>query len=341
MDTLTRIQLKAPYLLLIGAETDPVYGKTAQGLVQWRRDRVAGQLRFEGCGLDLGVPDMTVDEARAAGCGSLLIGVAPVGGRVPESWWEVIESAARAGLDVVSGLHLRLADRPGLAAAAEAGGARLVDVRVPPPNLPVGTGKPRPGRRILTVAADCAIGKKYTALALHRALVDAGVDATFRATGKTGFLIAGDGIHIDSVVADFVSGAAESLSPAADPSHVDVIEGQGSIFHPGYAGVALGLLHGAQPEAFVVCHDPLRENVAGWPHYRLPELPEVIALHRTLARRTSPEARCIGVSVNTSALDPDRRQGVLDELESKLGVPCADPLVNGCDAFIQRFNEGA
>ena len=337
MTSLTRVRLKPPYLLLIGAETDPTFAKTAQGIVQWCPDKVAGQLRFDGCEVDLGVPDLTLNQAADAGCGSLVLGVAPVGGVVPESWWAVIEQAARAGMDIVSGLHLRLRDRPGLAAAAEAGCARLVDVRVPPANLPVGNGKKRSGRRILTVAADCAIGKKYTALALDQSLRRAGAKSTYRATGQTGIMIAGEGIPIDSVVADFISGAAELLSPANDPDHFDVIEGQGSIFHPGYSGVALGLLHGSQPDGFVVCHDPLRERVSGWPHFTLPPLDEVIETHIRMGRRTSPDIRCIGVSVNTSRLPANERTAYLERLAEGTGLPCVDPLIDGCDAITRHL----
>ncbi|NEZ04975.1 DUF1611 domain-containing protein [Wenzhouxiangella sp. XN201] len=337
MSSITRVRLKPPYLLLIGAETDPTFAKTAQGIVQWCPDKVAGQLRFEGSQVDLGVSDMSLTEAVEAGCGSLVLGVAPVGGAVPESWWEVIEQAARAGLDIVSGLHLRLRDRPGLAEVAEAAGAQLVDVRVPPAKLPVGNGKPRTGRRILTVGPDCAIGKKYTALALDHALREAGEKSTYRATGQTGIMIAGEGIPIDSVVADFISGAAELLSPDNDPDHFDVIEGQGSIFHPGYSGVALGLLHGSQPDGFVVCHDPLRKTVSGWPHYSLPPLAEVIEAHIRMGRRTSPDIRCVGVSVNTSKLPADERAAYLDKLAEETGLPCVDPLIDGCNGIVEHL----
>jgi len=336
MDPVTRVDLRPPYLLLIGAETDATFAKTAQGIVQWCPDKVAGQLRFDGCGVDLGVPDMTVVEAAESGCRSLVIGVAPVGGVVPESWWAVIEQAARAGMDIVSGLHLRLRDRGGLAAAAQAGGARLVDVRVPPPGLPIGNGKKRAGRRILTVGPDCAIGKKYTALALNQSLCRAGVKSTYRATGQTGIMIAGQGIPIDAVVADFISGAAEALSPDNDPDHFDVIEGQGSIFHPGYSGVALGLLHGSQPDGFVVCHDPLRKTVSGWPHFFLPPLAEVIETHVRLGRRTSPAIRCVGVAVNTSGLPADKCAAYLERLAEETGLPCVDPLIDGCAAIVEH-----
>jgi len=343
MSEMTRVQLKPPYLILLGEEDDPTYAKTGQGIVHWRRDLVAGQLRFPGCGISLGVPDMTVSEAKLAGVGSLIIGVAPIGGSVPDSWWNVFEEAASAGLDVVSGLHLRLGANKDLAAAASASGARLIDVRVPPAKLPVGTGIKRPGRRILTVAGDCAIGKKYTALALDRAMRDAGMKSTYRATGQTGIMIAGEGIPIDAVVADFISGAAELLSPANHPDHWDVIEGQGSVFHPGYSGVALGLLHGSQPDGFVVCHDPARKTVAGWKHYAVPGLEACIETHTRLGRRTSPGIRCVGISVNTSSLPGSEREPYLAGLAAETGLPCADPLIDGCQAIAkyiqQQFGE--
>ncbi|QOC21747.1 DUF1611 domain-containing protein [Wenzhouxiangella sp. AB-CW3] len=337
MSETTRIRLNAPYLLLIGTESRPTFAKTAMGLVQWCPDKVIGQLRFEGCELDLGVPDVSVTEAARSDCGSLVVGVAPVGGKVPDSWWSVMEQAARAGIDVVSGLHLRLDDHPGLVAAAKAGNARLIDVRIPPADLPVGSGKPRSGRRILTVGADCAIGKKYTALALHRALARAGADATYRATGQTGIMIAGEGIPIDSVVADFISGAAEVLSPDNQPDHFDIIEGQGSIFHPGYSGVALGLLHGSQPDGFVVCHDPLRESVSGWPHFGLPSLEEVMDAHVRMGQRTNARIRCVGISVNTSSLSTEDRATCLKQLARQTGLPCVDPLIDGCDAIARHL----
>jgi uncharacterized NAD-dependent epimerase/dehydratase family protein len=336
MDTqhVTRVELKPPYLVLIGAEDDPTYAKTGLGIAQWRPELVAGQMRFPGCSVDLGVPDMTIDEAAAAGVGSLVIGVAPVGGVIPDSWWAAIEEAARAGLDVVCGLHVKLSDNPALVAAARNSGARLVDVRVPPKRLPVGTGIKRSGKRVLMVGTDCAIGKKYSALALDKAMQEAGMDSTFRATGQTGIMIAGEGMPIDAVVADFISGAAEVLSPDNAPDHWDVIEGQGSLFHPGYSGVSLGLLHGSQPDAFVVCHDATRTRVSGWEHYLLPSIAECIELHVMAGRRTNPGIRCVGISVNTSGLPPDGRAGWLANLAAETGLPCVDPLIDGCGAIV-------
>lgn len=339
MTNLTTVQLNAPYLVLIGHLSDPTYAKTGFGLVQWRPDLVAGQLRFPGCTLDLGVPDMTVAEAARAGVRSLVIGVAPIGGIVPDDWWDTIVEAAAKGLDIVCGLHFRLADFPAVAAAAQASGARLIDVRTPPKKLPVGTGFKRSGKRILTVGTDCAIGKKYTALALDQAMREAGMNSTFRATGQTGIMLAGEGIPIDAVVADFISGAAEVISPDNDEHHWDVIEGQGSLFHPGYSGVSLGLLHGSQPDAFIVCHDATRTAVSGWEHYALPSVREAIDLHVLLGSRTNPDIRCVGVSINTSSLSGDDRAGYLARLSNETALPCVDPLIDGCGAIVGHIRK--
>jgi len=339
MAELTTVQLNPPYLILIGEEDDATYAKTGLGIVQWQPELVAGQLRFPGCTVDMGVPDMTVAEAAQIGVGSLVIGVAPIGGVIPDTWWQVIENAARAGLDIVCGLHVKLADNPAIVAAAEESGARLIDVRIPPADLPVGTGIKRSGKRVLMVGSDCAIGKKYSALALDQAMREAGMKSTFRATGQTGIMIAGEGIPIDAVVADFISGAAELISPENNPDHWDVIEGQGSLFHPGYSGVSLGLLHGSQPDAFVVCHDATRTTVSGWEHYALPSISECIETHVILGRRTNPDIRCVGISVNTSALPAEQRERYLADLAADTGLPCVDPLIDGCGAIVDYIAE--
>jgi len=339
MATLTSVQLNPPYLILIGDLSDPTYAKTGFGIVQWRPELVAGQLRFPGCDIDLGVPDMSVAEAAAVGVKSLLIGVAPIGGIVPDSWWASIEEAARAGLDIICGLHFKLTDYPALVAAAEASGARLIDVRMPPANLPVGTGKKRSGKRVLMVAPDCAIGKKYTALALDKAMQEAGMNSTFRATGQTGIMLAGEGIPVDAVVADFISGAAELVSPANVADHWDVIEGQGSIFHPGYSGVSLGLLHGSQADAFVLCIDPLRTHVAGFEDFTLPTIQECIDQHVLLGSRTNPAIGCVGISVNTSKLPVAERLDYLTNLSKQTGLPCIDPLIDGCGAIVEHIQQ--
>ncbi len=321
-------------MILIGAEKDETYAKTGFGLVQWRSELVAGQFRFPECEIDLGVPDLTVNEAVEQGVKSLVIGVAPIGGVVPDDWWVVISDAVNKGLDIVNGLHIKLNDNPKLVKAANASGSQLIDIRVPPPTLPVGNGKKRSGRRILTVATDCACGKKYTALAMHRTMIASGMKSTFRASGQTGIMIAGEGIPIDAVPADFISGAAELLSPENDSDHWDVIEGQGSLFHPGYAGVSLGLLHGSQPDAFIVCHEANREVISGWEHYSLPSIQECIDLHLQAGKRTNPKIACVGVSINTSGLPNDNRKAYLEKLEDEIGLPCVDPLIDGCDDIL-------
>jgi D-glutamate N-acetyltransferase len=332
-----KIELRPPYLLFIGDMQDRTYAKTAFGLVHWRRNLVAGQLRLDPKAVDLGVPDMDVDAAVRARAGSLVIGVATIGGVIPDTWWEVIHAAARAGLDIVSGLHGCLADNPELVAAADGSGARLIDVRLPPKGLPVGTGRKRTGKRVLMVGTDCAVGKKYSALSLNEALLAIGVKSTFRATGQTGIMIAGEGIPIDAVVADFVSGAAELLSPDNDDDHWDVIEGQGSLFHPGYAGVSLGLLHGSQPDAIVVCHDATRTTIAGWPDFDVPSVADCIDLNLTLGRRTNPDICCVGVTVNTSGLPERARKSFLEKLSTDVGLPCVDPIIDGCAAIASQL----
>jgi uncharacterized NAD-dependent epimerase/dehydratase family protein len=284
--------------------------------------------------VDLGLPDMEFDEAAAAGVKSLVVGIAPDGGALSDRWVEALASAARAGLHVVSGLHSRLEEHPSIVEAAAASGAKLINVRRLDRKLPVGTGARRSGKRVLTVGTDCALGKKYTALLLTRAMASRGVAATFRATGQTGIMIAGGGIPIDAVVADFVAGAAECLSPAADPDHWDVIEGQGALFHPSYAAVTLGLLHGSQPDAMILCHDPRRAHIDGFPDFPIPPLREAARRYEEAARLTNPSARVAGISLNTSGMkETDARQAIALASE-QCGLPCTDPYRFNCDILV-------
>jgi uncharacterized NAD-dependent epimerase/dehydratase family protein len=333
----TRIQLRAPYLIFLGDVQDHTYAKTGLGVAQWCPDKCLGQLRLPGSGVDAGLPEMDVKTAVAQGAKSIILGIAPVGGAIKDNWAETLRQAARAGLDVVAGMHTRLASVPGLAEAAAAGGAQLVDVRVPPAKIPIGSGRKRTGLRLLTVGTDCAVGKKYTALALTAELKKRGLKATFRATGQTGIMIAGEGMPIDTVVCDFTAGAAEVLSPDNAPDHWDVIEGQGSLFHPAYAGVSLGLLHGSQPDAIVVCHEARRTEHSGFPGYALPQINDCIDLHLKMGRRTNPGIRCVGVSVNTMQLAAGERAGWLRELSKQTGLPCANPLVDGPGAIVDEL----
>ena len=329
--------LKHPYLLFIGNAADPLAAKTAAGIVQWRPDWCLGQNRLPGCRADLGLPDMTPEEAAGAGAGTMIVGVANAGGFIPEAWTEMLVRALRAGLDVASGLHDRLSDIPAVGEEAARLGRALHDVRHPKRAFSVGTGEPRSGKRLLTVGTDCSVGKMYTSLALTEAMRARGLDADFRATGQTGIFIAGDGVSVDAVVADFIAGATEWLSPANDPGHWDVIEGQGSLFHPSYAGVSLGLLHGAQPDALVMCHEPTRSHMRGLPNRPLPDIAACIVANEQAARLTNPQAACVGVCVNTSGLGREVADAKLAELRERLRLPCVDPLVHGVEAIVDRL----
>ena len=320
--------LPQPYLLFLGDTTEPGYAKTAFGLRDWAGERVTGEWAC-GATVTTGLPYLTPKEARARGARGLVIGVANSGGIIYDSWIPSLVEALEAGLDLVSGMHRRLADVPQLKSAAARLGRRLIDIRTPPADIPIASGRKRSGKRLLTVGTDCALGKKYTALALARAFARRGVSVDFRATGQTGILIAGSGMPMDAVVADFEAGAAELLSPDALPTHWDVIEGQGSLFHPAYAGVSLGLLHGSQPDAFVVCHEPGRTHVLGHEEFALPSIEDTIDLTVRLGRRTNPSIRCAGVSLNTGKLDAEAARELLARESARLGLPAADPMRGG------------
>jgi uncharacterized NAD-dependent epimerase/dehydratase family protein len=331
------LDLPHPYLLFLGDTTEPGYAKTAFGLRDWARDRCVGEYVLTGGTVSAGLPVFTPSEAKLRGARAMVIGVANSGGAIPLGWRPALEEAIRAGLHLISGMHHRLRDIPGLVELAATRDVALIDVRDPPLGLPVGNGRRRSGNRLLTVGTDCALGKKYTALAIAREMERRGIAADFRATGQTGIMIAGRGIPMDAVVADFAAGAAELLSPDAAAAHWDVIEGQGSLFHPAYAGVALALLHGSQPDVIIVCHLPGRTATLGHPGYAVPSVEETIALNIQLGARTNPGIRCGGVSLNTAALSADEADRLISSETARLGVPVADPLRGG-DAFVRMVD---
>jgi len=327
---LKRIQIEAPYLLFMGDVGDDGHAKTGHGIVFWRPELCAGQMRLPGCAVDMGLPELSVGQAVEAGVRTAIVCIASTGGVLLDEWLPALADLARAGIDIAGGTHSKLNESAKLVAAAAEGGARLIDVRDPPPGLPVGRGCKRSGKRVLMVGTDCAVGKKYSALALHREFESRGVNVDFRATGQTGILIAGEGIPIDAVVADFISGAAEVLSPDNTDDHWDVIEGQGALLHPSYAGVSLGLLHGSQPDAVVLCHDAGRDDLIGLEGvFEVPPLDEVIDIVLTEARITNPACIWAGISINTSMLDDAKRSSYLSELETRYGLPCVDPVATG------------
>ncbi len=323
------MEIKKPYVLFLGDVADQLAAKTADGVADWRPEWCLGQVRLPGCNADCGLTDMTVAEAKAKGGATLVVGVVNQGGFLPDHWIATIVEAIEGGMDVASGLHARLASFPAIKAAAEKHGAQLHDLRHPTREFGTGKGIRRAGKRALTVGMDCSIGKKYTALAVARELEGRGVNTDFRATGQTGVLIAERGIAIDAIVSDFIAGAAEWLSPENDPEHWDVVEGQGSLFHAAYAGVTLGLLHGSQPDALILCHEPTRKHMRGLPHMPIPKLEDAFEPYLSLGRLTNPDIRFVGISVNTSNVSPSDGDRLMREIEDRFGLPTVDPIRQG------------
>ena len=330
-------ELRKPYLLLIGDTENPINAKTAIGLRDWVPEDCIGQLRFTDRAVDLGLPHLSAQEAAALGAKTIVIGIAPPGGQLPESWYPVLIEALDAGLDLASGLHQRMKDVKEIARCASKLGRRIHDVRHSDSKFPVGTGLPRAGRRLLTVGTDCVVGKKYTALAIAKAMAARGHRVDFRATGQTGILISGRGIAVDAVVSDFLSGAVETLTPANSPEHWDIIEGQGSLFHPAYAAVTLGLVHGSQPDALILCHDLARKSLASFPHFPVVSLEHAIPAYLSAARLTNPNARLLGIGLNTSSLTALDAQKALSRITEQLNVPCVDPIRTGVDEIVSAL----
>ncbi len=331
------MRIEHPYLMFLGDAADQLAAKTAQGIVDWRPDWCIGQLRLPGCNADLKLPDMSIEEAAAAGARTVIVGVANRGGVIAPGWIAPLAQALTLGMDLASGLHRRLSDVPELSEGAARHGRRLFDVRHPTQDFAVASGAKRPGKRLLTVGTDCSIGKMYTALACEKEMRARAMKADFRATGQTGIFIAGDGVSIDAVVADFISGAVEWLSPAAEADHWDLIEGQGSLFHASYAGVSLGLLHGAQPDAIVMCHEPTRRHMRGLPGFPLPDLAQCIEANLQAGRLTNPAVRCIGFGINTSALDAGAADRLLKETADRFGLPAVDPFRTGVGPLVDAL----
>ena len=330
------MDLRTPYLIFLGDAKDALAAKTGQGIVDWRPDAVVGQWRLPGCRADLGVPDVSIPQAVEANARTFLIGMVNPGGVLPTQWQAAIVEALDAGLDIASGLHTPLASNRAIAEAARRSGGRLVEVRRPVGPFQVATGRKRTGKRLLTVGTDCSVGKKYAALAIERELARRGIDADFRATGQTGILIAGSGIPIDAVVSDFAAGAAETLSPDNHSEHWDIVEGQGSLLHPSFAGVSLALLHGTQPDAVVVCHEPTRRTMRNV-HAPIAHIDAVIEQTIALGRLTNPFVRCVGIALNTSALATGEADRAIEQARQDFGVPACDPQLHGVAAIVDEM----
>ncbi len=329
--------IKTPYLLFLGDAPDPLAAKVAQGIRDWRPENAIGQFRMEGCQADMRLPDMTLAEARAAGAETLVIGVANRGGVISPAWKKVLIAALEEGFDLASGLHNLLRDEPDLVAVANVTGGSLHDVRVPNVQYPIANGVKRSGKRCLAVGTDCSVGKMYTALAMDAEMKARGLKSSFRATGQTGILITGEGVPLDAVIADFMAGAVEWLTPDNDPDHWDMIEGQGSLFHISYSGVTMALVHGGQPDALILCHEPTRPHMRGLPDYEMPSLEALRDLALVLARQSNAAAQVVGISINTAAFGEDEALAYLAEVEKRMGLPAVDPFRQGaarlCDAL--------
>ena len=331
------MNLPSPYLLFIGNATDPLSIKMAKSAADWSPEMCVGEYSLPGCSVTTGLPAMTIEEGAQQGAKAFVLGFANSGGVLDPSLVASIITALEAGMDIINGLHDKLADIPEIAEKAQALGRRLIDIRHPTTKFKTGTGVKRPGKRLLTVGTDCSVGKMYTTLSLARGMQSQGIKATFRATGQSGILVAGEGVAVDCVVSDFISGSVEALCPANDDDHWDLIEGQGSLYHPAFAGVSLGLLHGSQPDALVICHALNRDHMRALPGRPLPSLEQVIEMNLTAARITNPNVKVIGVSVNTSSVSEDEALVYCKSVTEQLGLPCVDPIRHGVGALVEAL----
>lgn len=329
--------IQTPYLLFLGDAPDPLAAKVAQGIRDWRPEFALGQYRMEGCNADMKLPDLSLAEAHAKGAKTLVIGVANRGGVISQKWKDVLHTALEQGFDLAAGLHNLLRDEADLVETARRHGRTLHDVRVPSVQYPIANGVKRSGKRLLAVGTDCSCGKMYTTLAMDAEMRQRGLKSSFRATGQTGILISGDGVPLDAVIADFMAGSIEYLTPDNDADHWDLIEGQGSLFHPSYSGVTLALVHGGQPDALVICHEPTRSHMRGLPGYKLPSIEAVRDMALELARVTNPACQAVGISVNTQHLSEADAEKYLKDTEARLGLPATDPFRHGAGRLVDAL----
>jgi uncharacterized NAD-dependent epimerase/dehydratase family protein len=330
--------IQTPYLLFLGDAPDQLAAKVAQGIRDWRPDNAIGQFRMDGCGADVKLPDMDLTAAKEAGAKTLVVGVANRGGVISQEWKKVLVMALEEGFDLASGLHNLLRDEADLVAVAEATGRKLHDVRVPDVKYPIANGVKRSGKRCLAVGTDCSVGKMYTSLAVDAEMKKRGMKSSFRATGQTGILITGNGVPLDAVIADFMAGSVEWLTPDNDEDHWDHIEGQGSLFHVSYSGVTMALIHGGQPDALILAHEPTRAHMRGLPGYDLPSLEALRDMALPLARVANPACQVVGISVNTSGLGEDEALSYLEATEKRMGLPAVDPFRQGAGRLVDALD---
>ena len=329
--------IQQPYVLFLGDAPDPLAAKVAQGIKDWRPGLSIGQITLPGCKADMGLKNLSIKESVSMGAKTLVIGVANRGGIISDKWKDVLKEAIISGLDIASGLHNLLRDESELVNLAKIHNTNLIDVRVPTVEYPIANGIKRSGKRCLAVGTDCSIGKMYTAIALEKEMKNKGLKATFRATGQTGILITGDGVPLDAVIADFMAGSIEHLTPDNDEDHWDIIEGQGSLYHPSYSGVTMALVHGGQPDALILCHEPTRSHMRGLPGYSLPTLKELNDTAIKLAKVVNINVKVIGISVNTSNMENEKALEYLKQVEEEMKLPTVDPVLTGTSRLVEEL----
>jgi uncharacterized NAD-dependent epimerase/dehydratase family protein len=329
--------IRTPYLLFLGDAPDMLAAKVAIGIRDWRPENAVGQISLPGCGADLGLTELTLQEGLDAGAKTLVIGVANRGGVISDKWKALLVKALEMGYDIASGLHNLLRDEAELVAAGQMHGRTLHDVRIPTVAYPIATGQKRTGKRCLAVGTDCSVGKMYTAMAMDNEMQQRGMKSTFRATGQTGILITGQGVPLDAVIADFMAGAVEYLTPDNDDDHWDLIEGQGSLFHASYSGVTLALIHGGQPDALILCHEPTRTEMRGLKGYSLPTLQALNDLALQMAHMVNAGAKVVGISVNTQHLSEEEAVAYLAKTEEEMGLPAVDPYRHGAGRLVDAL----
>ena len=326
-------------ILAEGFSTDPHYGKTMRGVLRYRRDDVVAILDSARAGeTHEGLPVVgTVDEALCFNPTTALVGVATQGGRFPPEWRELLRACIRQGLSIENGLHEFLTNDAEISELAKRHGVALRDLRRAPDGLdcPTGENLEVPAQIVLTVGSDCAIGKMTVSLELDRAARERGIASEFVPTGQTGIAIAGWGISVDAVVSDFIAGATERLVVEGHKRGGELlfVEGQGSIVHPAYSGVTLGLIHGSAPHMFVLCHQAGATEIEGYPGHPLPSLAELVALHEAIAlpRR---KARVTCLAINTRGLADDEARSAVAEAEAETGLPADDPVRFGSERLL-------
>lgn len=335
------MNIKFPCLVYLGDVRDVKDAKTALGISEWRPERCTGQLRDSDDAVSVGLMDQTIDQSISSGAKTLLVGVALFETQLPRAMYATILEAIGKGMDIACGLHCKLSDIPEIAKAAALNDVQLVDFRHRTAAYPKGNGEKRSGKRILTVGNDCACGKKFTALSVHRALAETGTPCDFRSTGQTGFLISDSGINNDTIPADFLSGAAEWLSPAAPDCHWDIVEGQGAIYHPSFAAGSVSLLMGTQPDLIVYCIDPLRSKHRGTTKPLMDYASDINA-NLLMARRTNPNVKLAAISVMALSACGEQTLQELEALRDSFGVYMFDPSVPNDDfadfiKYIEHF----